>query len=120
MSYEFCFNVDHTFCTFNHNLTKAIHRSGMTCDQNIIVFGHTQAVNSHSLYRQQLLPPSAISAIYFENYPTPQSSAILKKYSLHFESQLTLNVDIMNFGPRFSIRNTETLVCFKSAQRFNF
>jgi len=64
---------------------KAIHRSGMTCDQNIIVFGHTPVVNSHSLYRQQLLPPSAVSAIYFENYPTPQSSAILKNDSLHFK-----------------------------------
>ena len=39
---------------------------------------------------------------------------------IHFESKLTLNVNIMNFGPRFSIRNTEKFVCFNPAQRVNF
>jgi len=63
---------------YNHNLAKAIHRSGMTCDPNIIVFGHTPAGNYHGLYRQQLLPPSKISVIDFENYPTRQLSAIPK------------------------------------------
>ena len=48
---------------------------GRAVDRSI---GHTPASNSHSVYRQQLLPPSAISAIDFENYPTPQSLAIPK------------------------------------------
>ena len=74
---------------YNHNLAKAIHRSGMTCDPNSIVFGHTPAGNSHSLYRQQLSPPSTISAIDFENYSTLQSSAIPKNIKMIGNACLT-------------------------------
>ena len=38
---------------------------------------------------------------------------------LHF-SKMTSCVENMNFGPRFSIRNTEKLGCFNSVQRVIF
>jgi len=39
---------------------------------------------------------------------------------LHFDSKMTSCVENMNFGPRFSIRNTEKFGCFNSVQRVIF
>jgi len=39
---------------------------------------------------------------------------------LHFDSKMTSCVENMNFGPRFSIRNTEQFGCFNSVQRVIF